>query len=118
MRVESAPRPTVIAGVVRVSTFRARAGQSAGLVDAAEGNACDARAAAGCLSADVCTAPGTCDTVLVISRWESASALHAFLHRHERHAHDAVSPYASAGPRSVHYPVTAPRTPAVLPSPL
>jgi quinol monooxygenase YgiN len=95
------------AGVVRVSTFRAKPGQVAGLVGAAGENAHAARQATGCLSAEVCTSPDTADTVLVISRWESGSALRAFLDWHERLAHGAVSPYAVGKPRSVHYPVAS-----------
>jgi quinol monooxygenase YgiN len=100
----------VAPGVVRVSTFTARPGQVDGLIAAAAGNAGDALASPGCLSADVCTDPGTPDVVLVISRWESTAALRAFLDRHEQHAHGAVSPYAVGVPTSVHYPVTEPVT--------
>lgn len=96
--------------MVRVSTFRARPGQEAGLIGAAAGNARDALASPGCLSAEVCTDPGTPQTVLVISRWESASTLRDFLDRHERHAHGTVSPYAVGAPTSVHYPVAEPAT--------
>jgi quinol monooxygenase YgiN len=92
------------AGVVRISTFRARPGQVSGLIDAAGGNADAARQAPGCLSAEVCTDPDEPDTVLVISRWESESAVRAFLDWHERLAHGTVSPYAVGKPRSVHYP--------------
>ena len=94
------------AGVVRISTFRARPGQVPGLIDAAGNNARAARQAPGCLSADVCTDPDEPDTVLVISRWESESAVRGFLDWHERLAHGTVSPYAVGKPRSVHYPVT------------
>jgi quinol monooxygenase YgiN len=100
----------VTTAVVRVSTFEARPGPLTGLITAATGNAHDAVASPGCLSADVCTDPGTPDAVLVISRWESAAALQAFLDWHEQHAHGAVSPYAVGAPTSVHYPVTEPAT--------
>ena len=98
------------AGVVRVSTFQAKAGQVVGLVAAAAGNARDALASPGCLSAEVCIDPEASEVVLVISRWESAAALRAFLDRHERQAHGTVSPYAAGAPRSVHYPVAEPAT--------
>ena len=96
------------AGVVRLSTFRARPGQTMGLVTAASGNARDALASPGCLSAEVCTDPDTPDVVLVVSRWESPSALRTFLDWHEQHAHGTVSPYAMSAPTSVHYPVADP----------
>ncbi|TWP37693.1 putative quinol monooxygenase [Leekyejoonella antrihumi] len=95
------------AGLVRVSTFCARPGQTAALLAAAADNVRAARQASGCLSAQVCTAPGDPRTVLVISRWESESAVRAFLNWHERLAHGAVSPYAVGRPQSVHYPVVA-----------
>jgi len=98
------------AGVVRVSTFQAKPGQAAGLITAAAGNARDALASPGCLSAEVCTEPDAPEVVLVISRWESASALRAFLDWHEQQAHGAVSPYAISTPTSVHYPVAEPAT--------
>lgn len=111
MRVASdVPLASKAAGVVRVSTFRARPGQGAGLIAAAAGNARAAQASPGCLSADVCTDPGTAEVVLVISRWESAAALRAFLDWHERQAHGSVSPYAVGAPTSVHYPVAEPAT--------
>lgn len=59
----------------------------------------------GCCSAQVCVSPEDPDTVLVVSRWESAVALRAFLDRHESHAHGVVSPYAAGPPRAVHYRV-------------
>ena len=93
------------AGVVRISTFRARPGQVPGLIDAAGDNARAARQAPGCLSAEVCTDPDEPGTVLVISRWESESAVRGFLDWHEQLAHGTVSPYADGKPRSVHYPV-------------
>lgn len=93
------------AAVVRVTTFRARAGQVGALLDAARDNAGAARRAPGCWSAEVCTAPDDPDTVLVISRWESGGAVRAFLDWHEQLAHGAVSPHAVAAPHSVHYPV-------------
>lgn len=96
------------AGVVRVTTFLAEAGQVSALLQAAEENARAARRAAGCLSAEVCTEPDGPETVLVISRWESASAVGAFLGWHERQAHGAVSPYTVERPHSVHYPVARP----------
>jgi len=92
------------AGVVRISTFRARPGQVSSLIDAAGDNAGAARRAPGCLSAEVCTDPDQPDTVLVVSRWESESAVRAFLEWHERLARGTVSPYAVGKPRSVHYP--------------
>lgn len=95
-------------GLVRVTTFHARPGQLPALLDAAEGNARAARAAAGCRSAEVCTSPDEPDTILVVSRWESADAVHAFLDWHERQAHGAVSPYSTRPPHSVHYPVITP----------
>jgi quinol monooxygenase YgiN len=99
-----------LAGVVRVSTFRARPGQAAGLIAAAAGNARDALASPGCLSAEVCTDPEAPEAVLVISRWSSAAALRDFLGWHEQQAHGTVSPYAAGAPTSVHYPVAEPAT--------
>jgi len=92
------------AGLIRVTTFHARAGQQGHLVAAAEGNATAARQATGCLSAEVCLHPDEPDVVLVVSRWESAAALREFLDWHEGVAHGAVSPHASGRPQSVHYP--------------
>lgn len=95
------------AGVVRIATFRARPGQVDGLVEAARGNARDAQAVDGCRSAEVCIAEQEPDTVLVISRWASSSALQAFLDWHESQAHGAVGPYAAEPPRAAHYRVVA-----------
>ena len=95
------------AGVVRIATFEARPGQVDGLLDAAQKNASDARAADGCLSAEVCVAPEDSDTVLVVSRWRSGADLQAFLDWHESHAHGAVSPYAARPPRAVHHRIVA-----------
>jgi quinol monooxygenase YgiN/quercetin dioxygenase-like cupin family protein len=98
-----------LAGVVRITTLQARSGQDTELMEAARRNAREARAASGCLSAEACTDPGEQDTVLVISRWESETAVRAFLDWHERSAHGALSPYAVGRPRSVHYPVPVPQ---------
>ena len=97
-----------LAGVVRVTTLQALSGRAADLMDAARRNAGEARAASGCLSAEVCTDPQEQDTVLVISRWESETAVRAFLDWHERQAQGALSPYAVSTPHSVHYPVSVP----------
>lgn len=105
------PPARQLAGVVRVSTFLAQSGHIAALVAAANLNACDARAASGCLSADVCAETGERDTVLVVSRWESESAVRAFLAWHEQRAHDTVLPHVAVKPRSVHYPAVPPPTP-------
>jgi quinol monooxygenase YgiN len=101
------------AGLVRVTTFHARSGQASSLLDAAEQNARAARSAAGCHSAEVCTAPDDSDTVLVISRWASAAAVQGFLDWHQRLAYGVVSPHTTGRPHSVHYPVaTAATSPA------
>lgn len=92
-------------GVIRVTTFRARAGQITGLQAAAEGNAREARHADGCESAEVCSVPEDAEAVLVVSRWASEQRLRAFLDWHQGQAHGAVSPYTVAPPHSVHYPV-------------
>lgn len=96
------------AGVVRVTTLQARSGHAPELMDAAQHNACEARAADGCLSAEVCTDPRGLGTVLVISRWESDAKVRAFLDWHGQRARGALSPYAVGGPRSVHYPASVP----------
>jgi len=95
------------AGLVRIATFRARPGKADQLLDAARGNASDARAADGCRSAQVCIADEDPDTLLVVSRWESADALRAFLDRHESQAHGAVGPYAAEPPHATHYRVVS-----------
>jgi quinol monooxygenase YgiN len=92
-------------GVVRVACFHARPGQTAQLLAAAGDNARAARAAAGCHSAEVCTAPEASDTVLVISRWQTAAALEAFLAWHQQQAHDSVLPHATGRPQTRCYTV-------------
>ena len=90
-------------GVVRIATFEALPGRVDGLLGAAQKNASDARAADGCLSAEVCVSQSEPDTVVVVSRWRSDGDLQAFLDWHESQAHGAVSPYAARPPRAVHY---------------
>lgn len=92
------------AAVVRVTTLRARPGQRTEMLEAAQRNAGQARAASGCLSAEACTDPQKRDVVLVISRWESESSVRSFLDWHEQRAHGALAPYAAGRPHSVHYP--------------
>lgn len=93
------------AGVVRITTFRASPGGGRELADAAAGNAASARDAPGCLSAEVCREPDDPGTILVISRWQSAAGLQAFLAWHQSQAHASVAPFTTTAPHSVHYPV-------------
>lgn len=93
--------------VIRITTLRAKPGMRASLIDAARANADAALNAPGCLDADVCAVPDTADSMLVISRWDSSSALRAFLDWHEQLAHEALDAFMEEKPRSTHYPVLA-----------
>ena len=90
---------------LRVTHLRARPGQLTALLAAARGNAGAAASATGCRSAEVCTDPDDPDTVLVVSRWASRSALEHFLGWHEKVAHGSLAASMAEPPRSVHYAV-------------
>ena len=106
-RARAGAQANEVCGVVRVTTFHARAGHASMLRVAADENARAARLAAGCRSAEVCTVPDDPELVVVVSRWESVATLDAFLGWHEHVAHGAVSPHAVEKPTSVHYRVVA-----------
>ncbi len=91
------------AGVIRVTTFRPRAGQLHGLLTAAGENASAARAADGCLTAEVCR--DSDEVVLVISRWASRAHLEGFLGWHQGQAHESVAPFTTGKPQARHYDV-------------
>jgi quinol monooxygenase YgiN len=91
------------AGVVRVTTFTATDGNTAGLLEAVRSNARDATQAPGCFGAQVTRVREHPESLAVISRWRDRDALDAFLGRHEALAHRRVGGFTSGGPVALHY---------------
>lgn len=98
----SGPSPN---GVVRIATFQAQPGRMADLIAAAHGNAATALEQDGCLSAEAVTDPNDGARLLVVSRWQTAAQLQAYLQWHQGIAHSSMAEASVGKPVAAHYPV-------------